>query len=123
MKESSQPLAILYGYSSKGNETHFIGRKGIITIGGKSTEIKKILRLCNGLNSLHNIMDLLPSINSNVVVNLISFLEEHGIVRDSRELHIGFHEDSSNPSDFSHDIGFDELECLIRSDRVRKCVA
>lgn len=120
MKENSQPLAILYGYSGKGNETHFIGRKGIITIGGKSAEIKKILRLCNGLNSLRNIIELLSSINSNVVVKLISFLEKHGIVRDSRELHIGFHEDSSNPSDFSHDIGFDELEYLIKSDRVRK---
>lgn len=120
MKESSQPLAILYGYCGKGNETHFIGRKGLITIGGKSAEIKKILRLCNGLNNLSKIMGMLPSINSNIVVELLSILEKQGIVRDSRELHIGFHEDSSNPSDFSHDIGFDELERLIKSDRVRK---
>lgn len=120
MKESSQPLAILYGYSGKGNETHFIGRKGIITIGGKSAEIKKILRFCNGLNSLLKIIDLLPLISSNIIVELLSVLEEQGIVRDSRELHIGFHEDSSNPSDFSHDMGFDELERLIKSDRVRK---
>lgn len=120
MKDISQPLAVLYGYRSKGNRTHFVGRKGLITISGRRTEIQKILCLCNGLNSINDIINLLPSISSGTIVELISLLEKQGIVRDSRELHIGFHEDSSNPSDFSHDMGFDELEYLIKSDRVRK---
>lgn len=119
MKESAQPLVVLYGYRDKGNKTHFIGRKGIITINGKSAEIQKVLRLCNGLNSLREIIDLLP-IDSNTVIGIISIVEKMGIVRDSRELHVGFHEDSSNPPIFSYDIGLDDLNRFVKTSRVRK---
>ena len=57
MKENSQPLAALYGYRGKRNKIHFIGRKGTITLCGKSIEIRKILPLCNGLNSLREIIN------------------------------------------------------------------
>jgi len=120
MKENSQPLVVLYGYRGKRNETHFIGRKGIITLDGKSAVIKKILCLCNGLNTLREIINLLPSMNPDTAVELMSLLEKNGIVRDSRDLYMGFHEDSSNPSNFSYDIGLDELEQIMKSDCVRK---
>lgn len=120
MKESAQPLVVLYGYKDEGNKTHFIGRKGLITINGKSTEIQKILRLCNGLNSLREIIDLLSPIDSSVVIGLISIIEKMGIVRDSRELYVGFHEDSSNPAIFSYDIGLDDLNRFVKTSRVRK---
>ncbi len=119
MKKDSQPLVVLYGYMGKGNETHFMGRKGLITISGRRTEIQKVLCHCNGLNRVQDIIGLLPSISSETVQELISLLEDQGIVRESRELHFGFHEDSANPSDFSHDIGLEELERIVKADRVR----
>jgi len=119
MKVNSQPLAVLYGYKGKRNETHFIGRKGLITICGMSAEIKKILCLCNGLNNVYDIIKRLPSISQEKIIEFISLFEKHRIVRDSRELYMGFHEDTSNPSDFSYDIGLDEIEQIVKSDRVR----
>lgn len=120
MKESAQPLVVLYGYRGKGNKTYFIGRKGLIAINGKMVEIQKILRLCNGLNSLREIIDLLSPIDADTVTGIISIIEKMGIVRDSRELYVGFHEDSSNPPIFSYDIGLNDLNRFVKTDRVRK---
>ncbi len=119
MKKDSQPLAVLYGYKGKGNETHFIGRKGLISIRGRRTQIQQVLCLCDGLNRVQEIINLLPRMSSRVAEELISLFADQGIVRDSRDLLFGFHEDSANPSDFSHDIGLEELEQIVKSDRVR----
>jgi len=103
-----------------GNKTSFIGRKGLITIGGKSREIKKILSFCNGLTTIEDILKKMLPTSSAVVLELLSLFEAHGIVRDSRELLLGFHEDSANPSEFVHNIGVVELEKLTASERGRK---
>ncbi len=121
MQENSQPLAVLYGYQSNKNELSFNGRNGVITLRGKSSEIKKVLCLCNGLNSVQDITRQLLLVSSEEITELLSLCEAQGIVRDSRDLHIGFHEDSSNPMNFSRDIGVEELEHIIKSNRLRRC--
>ena len=119
MDEKSHPLAILYGYSSKRNEISFIGRKGVITFSGGAATIKKILRHCNGMNSFCDIVNKMSPVDSDEIFELLTLCEAHGIVRDSRELHIGFHQDSANPTLFSHDLGVDDVMPIMKSERVR----
>lgn len=121
MQEHSYPLAILYGYRNKRNEISFIGRKGLITLSGKSAMLEKILGLCNGMTSLRNIVNQLSSVNSEEISELLSLCEAQGIVRDSRELYFGFHEDSANPAIFSHDLGSDDVASIMATPRLREC--
>lgn len=120
MQENSHPLAILYGYQSNRNELSFVGRKGIITLSGRSAKIDKILRLCNGMTSFHDIVEQSPSVNPKEIFELLSLCEKQGIVRDSRELYIGFHEDSANPTTFSHDLGSEDVALIMTSERLRE---
>lgn len=120
MQANSQPLVVLYGYSSKRNELQFIGRKGIITLSGKVVKIRKLLCLCTGMTSVHDIVNKMPSVNAEEIFELLTLLEAQGIVRDSRELYIGFHEDSANPEIFSHDLGADDVASIMGSQRLRE---
>ncbi len=120
MDEKSHPLAILYGYSSKRNEISFIGRKGLITLTGGVATIKEFLRHCNGVNSARDIVSKMPSVNPDEIFELLALCEAQGIIRDSRKLHIGFHEDSANPTLFSYDLGADEVAHIMKSERVRE---
>ncbi len=119
MQEDSQPLAMLYGYRSNRNKLSFIGRKGLITLSGKRRTIERILRLCNGMNSARDIINQLSHVGSDAVNELLSLCEAHGIVRDSRNLHERFHEDSSNPPTFSYDLQADDMLCIMESERLR----
>ncbi|MEK7576074.1 MAG: YcaO-like family protein [Patescibacteria group bacterium] len=120
MQANSQPLVVLYGYSSKRNELQFIGRKGIITLSGKAVKIRKLLRLCTGMTSVRDIVDKLRSMTTEEIFKLLELLETQGIVRDSRELHIGFHEDSANPGIFSYDLGVNDAALIMKSQRLRE---
>ena len=120
MQENSHPLAILYGYRSNRNELNFIGRKGLITLFGKSRAIEKILRLCNGMTTVREIVNRIPSVNPKETLDLLSLCEAQGIVIDSRELYIGFHEDSANPAIFSHDLGADDVTSIMMTPRLRE---
>ncbi len=120
MQKNSQPLAMLYGYSSKKNQINFIGRKGIITLSGGVAKIKKLLRYCNGMNTIQDIMNKMPRVNPDEITELLALCETHGIVRDSRELCIGFHEDSINPAMFSYDLGNNDVASIMESQRLRE---
>ena len=84
MQENSQPLAILYGYSSKRNEMSFIGRKGVITLSGGAATIKKILCHCNGMNSVRDIVNKMSPVDSDEIFELLTLCEAEGIIRDTR---------------------------------------
>lgn len=120
MQENSNPLAVLYGYRNNRDELSFVGRKGIITIFGKSRKIEKILRLCNGMSTARDIASQLLSIKPEETLELLSLCEMHGIVKDSRELYLGFHEDSANPAVFLHDIGASDVASIVMSQRLRE---
>ncbi|NQV88480.1 MAG: SagB family peptide dehydrogenase [Parcubacteria group bacterium] len=120
MERHSQPLAILYGYRKNRNELNFVGRKGIISLSGRSKDIEKILRLCNGMNSVQDIINQLPSIGQERICELLSLCEDQGIVRESRNLFAGFHEDSSNPLFFSYDHGVEEINRIMSTPRLRE---
>ena len=120
MQKDSQPLAILYGYSSKKDQISFVGRRGIITLSGNVTRIKKILRYCNGINNVQDIMNKMLTSDLDEVSELLALCETYGIVRDSREVYIGFHEDSANPGIFSYDLGNSEVASIMKSQRLRE---
>lgn len=120
MHANSQPLVMLYGYSDKKNELSFVGRKGIITLSGRVKKIKQILRLCNGLTSVNDISMQLSLIDPEEVLELLNLCETQGIVRDSRELYVSFHEDSVNPPMFSYDLGANGVALVMQSERLRE---
>ena len=97
-----------------------MGRKGIITLSGKVAMIKRLLRLCNGITKLHDIKNQMPLVDPEEISELLTLCEAYGIVRDSRELYIGFHEDSTNPAIFSHDLGNDDVASIVESKRLRE---
>lgn len=119
MQETSRPLVVLYGYRSKKRALSFIGRAGHVTLHGRIDIVEKILRLCTGFKSVQDIIKSLPLVDKNAIAELIDLCEAEGIVRDSRELHEGFHEDSANPTTFSHDLGFAEVGRLMNAERLR----
>ncbi|MEK7082542.1 MAG: hypothetical protein AAB972_00080, partial [Patescibacteria group bacterium] len=82
--------------------------------------IKEFLRHCNGVNSARDIVSKMPSVNPDEIFELLALCEAQGIIRDSRKLHIGFHEDSANPTLFSYDLGADEVAHIMKSERVRE---
>ncbi len=104
MHMSSQPLVVLYASKRSGNKTIFIGRNGLVEINGKSRVIQRILCFCNGLNTVSEIVGKMSGTDSRGVVEILDVLEERGIVRDSRELYLAFHEDSSSASEFTHEL-------------------
>lgn len=120
LAQDFRPLVVLYGYSSMRNKLSFIGRKGLITLTGKSAKIQKILRLCNGLNSVADIIRKIGTASQDEVTEFLSLFEQQGIVCDSRNLYLKFHEDSANPAKFSHDLGVDGVSEILRSERLRK---
>lgn len=120
MKTNYQPLVLLYGYKTKTDELNFVGRHGLITLSGQTDEIQNILALCNGMNNIQDIANELPSIDIATISELLHICENEGIVADSRELYIKFHEDSSNPLTFSHTIDSDEIGDIMSSNLTRK---
>jgi ribosomal protein S12 methylthiotransferase accessory factor len=120
IEQDFRPLVVLYGYRSGRDTLSFVGRKGLITLGGKSDIIQKILRLCNGFNSVADIVHKLRSASMVVVTEFLSLFEQQGIVCDSRDLYLKFHEDSANPAKFSRDLGVDGVLNMLRSERLRK---
>lgn len=115
-----RPLVVLYSYSSKSNTLSFVGRDGLITLSGKNPTIRKILRLCNGFNSITDITRKLRMVSHEEVTEFLSFFEQQGIVCDSRDLHLRFHADSVNPAKFSHDLGANEVSDILGSERLRR---
>jgi len=115
-----RPLVVLYGYRSKRNTLSFVGRNGLITLSGKSATIQSILRLCNGFNNVADITRKLRTVSQEEVNEFLSLFEQQGIVCDSRDLHLKFHEDSANPAKFSRGIGADGVLDMLRSQRLRK---
>lgn len=120
MHENAQPLVMLYGYSDKKNELSFVGRKGIITIAGATAQIKRILRLCNGLTSVRDIVGQFPFVHAKEIAELLNLCESQGVVKDSRELYLEFHSDSSNPPAFSQDMGASDVESFKFTERLRE---
>lgn len=120
IEQDYRPLVVLYGYRSRRNTLSFVGRKGLITLSGKSAIIERILRLCNGFNNVADITRKLRPVNPEEVTGFLSLFEEQGIVCDSRDLHLKFHEDSANPAKFSRDLGVDGVSDMLRSLRLRK---
>lgn len=120
IEQDYRPLVVLYGYRSKRNTLSFVGRKGLVTLSGKSAIIERILRLCNGFNSVGDITRKLRTINPEEVTGFLSLFEQQGIVCDSRDLHLKFHEDSANPAKFSRDLGVDGVSEMFRFERLRK---
>jgi thiazole/oxazole-forming peptide maturase SagD family component len=119
MQNFSQPIAVLYGYSDSRNEISFLGRKGVVTLSGNTKEIKAILRRCNGLTTVSQIVRQLKDIRPEKILELLELCEVHGIVCDSRKLYRAFHEDSANPPSFAFDVGVKEVATIAASDRVR----
>lgn len=120
IEQDFRPLVVLYGYRSKRNTLSFVGRNGLITLSGKSTTIQKILLLCNGFNSVADITNKLRPVSPEEVTEFLSLFEQQGIVCDSRDLHLKFHEDSANPAKFSRDLGVDGVSDMLRFERLRK---
>ena len=119
IQQNSRPLAVLYGYRSSGNVINFIGRDDVVTLGGVGSRIQKILCCCNGLNTVRDIIKELSPMSPKEIRRLLTVCESEGIVKDSRELHQGFHADSSNPPIFSRDLGHDEIMAIVNSPRLR----
>lgn len=119
MQKDCQPLAMFYGYSNKKDNVSFIGRKGVISLSGNVARIKKLLRYCNGRNNLQDIINKMPNIDPDEISELLVICETYGIVRDSREMYIQFHEDSTNPMIFSYDLGNSDVMSIMESERLR----
>src|SRR3989344_7746008 len=120
IEQDFRPLVVLYGYRSKRDTLSFVGRGGLITLSGRSATAQRILRLCNGFNNVADITRKLRTINPEEVTEFLSLFEQQGIVCDSRDLHLKFHEDSANPAKFSRDLGVDGVSDMLRSERLRK---
>jgi ribosomal protein S12 methylthiotransferase accessory factor len=120
MVENACPLVVLYGYRAGRNELVFMGRQGLITLSGSRTKIEGLLRLCNGMTSVREIMEQMPQMRPKEVQELLLLCESQGIVRDSRELYLGFHQDSSNPQNFSRDLLEADLKRLGSAPRLRE---
>ncbi|MDO8430664.1 MAG: YcaO-like family protein [Candidatus Taylorbacteria bacterium] len=120
IQKDFRPLAILYGYKSKRNALTFIGRKKLITLSGKSGVQEKILRYCNGFNTIADISRKIRTVSLEDVTEFLSLFQQQGIVCDSRDLYLRFHEDSTNPSKFSHDLGTERMSTILGSERLRK---
>jgi thiazole/oxazole-forming peptide maturase SagD family component len=120
IEQDYRPLVVLYGYRSKRNTLSFVGRKGLIMLSGKSAIVDRILRLCNGFNDVADITRKLRTVSLEEVTEFLSLFEQQGIVCDSRDLYLKFHEDSANPAKFSRDLGVDGVSDMLRSERLRK---
>lgn len=120
MNENSYPLAVLYGYKSGRDEISFVGRNGIVCLTGNSWNIDQILRRCNGITSIRDISLQIRSLNIQETLELASLLEQQGIIRESRELYLSFHEDSANPASFIHDLGDKEVSFIASQPRLRR---
>lgn len=118
MNNNSRPLVVLYGFRNGKNGLDFVGRPGIISLSGSAQKIDHLLRLCNGLRNVREIAEELPQIGSDEILELLNACEGCGIVRDSRELYLGFHEDSSNPMNFSRDISAEDAALLANVGRL-----
>ncbi|MEK7506943.1 MAG: YcaO-like family protein [Patescibacteria group bacterium] len=103
MKNSVKPLVILFGYRSSKDKLTFLGRAGFIEIIGNTGSIQKILRHCNGFNTVSEIK-VLTKLESPLFEQLLDICERNGLVADSRSLFRIFHVDSANPPAFFTDI-------------------
>jgi thiazole/oxazole-forming peptide maturase SagD family component len=106
MNSLSQPLAVLFGYKFGGNQMIFVGRNGDIklTMQKHRENLIRILALCDGHRTVAAIRVKVMGPSDKDFQGLIDLGEEFGIIRDSRELYIGFHEDSVNPLPFARNM-------------------
>ena len=111
----SLPLAVVFGYKSGHNKMFFVGRDGDIKFEMQKhcNHLIKILALCNGHRPLSMIREKISILSDKDFQDLIALAEEFGIIKDSRELYLGFHEDSANPLIFSHNMSSDEVSKLV----------
>jgi thiazole/oxazole-forming peptide maturase SagD family component len=76
-----------------------------------------ILELCNGLNSVDTITELLTNIDDEFIVGFLNDLNSLKIIADSRKLYERFHAVSSNPTIYPSDITDAEIAEHVRSPR------
>lgn len=118
MSSSIKPIAVLYADTTQEGLLIFLGRTGEIVVQDYISELLQILKFCNGLNTQEEVWEKVRNIIPALVFEAImAMCIERGIVRDSRELLYGFHEDSSNPMNFSSDISPDEITKLVERKR------
>jgi len=111
MKKNERPLIVAYGYPLGTEDFEFVGRQGLIQIGGYQQAFIAFLPLCNGLRTVAEIA-IESKLDYSVVVGLINVCERHGLITDSRELYRQFHLDSANPSQFSRDLSLVQVGAL-----------
>jgi len=117
MKSVNFPLAVLFGYESGDDKMIFVGRKDDIVFHIKEyrTDLVRILSLCNGQNSVEDIRKMNQRLSDAEFAELMDTVVEHGIVRDSRHLYLGLHEDSANPMRFTQSLSPEGAENLVNN--------
>lgn len=117
MDTNYQPLVALFGYVSGGGRMTFVGRKDdfTLTMGDHLDEFVRILSLCNGYRTLEQVRAEVKDIDEATFRDLMDAARELGVVRDSRELYLGFHEDSANPMRFTRKISPQEVGELVQN--------
>jgi len=119
MNGTSQPMVVLYGRKSRKDELTFLGRSGHISLQGDVNAFEAVLQLCNGLQTVEEICAQIKGMDTEQVLEFLSACEMQGIVQDSRELYLRFHEDSVNPELYSLDLGAEDVAKLQTSPRLR----
>lgn len=112
MRRKDFPLGIAYGYPAGENDFEFVAREGLVRLGDCQKELLAVLPHCTGLRPLEEILQELKGFDSGYVHRLLSLCERHGVIVDSRSLYKVFHADSSNPSQFHHDMSLAHMQRL-----------
>lgn len=115
MNTISYPLAVLFGYKSGKRKFTFVGRDGDIVLDMKKhrDDLIRILALCDGRRSWIQVHEKVSNLSDTDFNDLAGLLEEEKIIRDGRDLYLGFHEDSSNPMNFVRNISPEVAVSLI----------
>jgi len=87
----------------------FLAREGKIKISGFNSEIKKILKLCDGFKGVDFIMEE-SGISANLFNALIKTLIEYEIIIDSREIYRWFHSQTADNAPYKKDIDIDVID-------------
>lgn len=89
-----------------------------LNINAYQKEISEIVNLCNGINTKEQILGHLATQNLDIEIcdAIINDLNDVGIIADSREQHLRFHETGNNPSPYFRDLSPEDISDLTRND-------
>lgn len=116
-KRDIRPILAVPAFSNNDSVTFFCREEQIIIHNDEASIVQQIIENTNGYNSIDSIVSL-TGIDAQIVDAIINDLYILGILVDSRELYLKFHEISSSPDCYSCNLTRQEVIAHLNSPRL-----